>query len=65
MIIIRDYKELLLSEKMRKSIVSLKINSQKKKAYTNILFPNWIAIIYALSFQKYKNIDLQLDFLNC
>ena len=38
---------------------------QKSKNYTNIVFPNCDAILYVLSFQKYKNNDLKLDFFNC
>ena len=37
----------------------------KSKNYTNIVFSNCDAILYVLSLQKYKNIDLKLDFLNC
>ena len=50
---------------MQKSIASLETNSNKNKNYTYIVCPNCDAILYVLSFQKYKNIDLKLDFLNC
>ena len=52
---------------MRKSNARLKTPIHKSKNYTkNIAFPNCNTILYVLvlSIQKYKNIDLKLDFLN-
>ena len=54
------------NQKKCKNILQTENESKKSKIYTNIFFPNCDAILYVrvLSFQKYKNIDLQLDFLN-
>ena len=64
-LLLKIIKNCFISEKIRKSTASLKSNSkQQKLQHTIISFPNCNTILYVqvLSFQKYKNIDLQLDF---